>query len=208
MKKFFVLLLAKIKWEWVNTLRYGRHYSLKLRDHRKIMEVLNQGNYIILTRRNTHLTTYATCLSNLLLTGRWGYWSHACMNIDRDIHKAPGTIKILEAVGSGVKVSGFYEVFDCDSVCILKPLCPEGLNWEDVIDEGISSIGKKYDTDFKLGDASKMSCVEVVFDAIKKVKDYKYVFHGLLAMIKLEKNLTPDMYYDCGSFEVLLEIRR
>lgn len=203
-----VTLIGKIRWDWFYKWRYGRPYLLKLKDHAEIMFRLNHGNYIILTRRNTHLSTYMTAIAHFIMTGRFGYWSHALINIEPGMHKTPDGFNFVEAIGQGVKVSQFREIFNCDSAVILKPICNKPLDWENAIEESLGDVGKKYDTNFDLGDSSKMSCVELVLDALKRISNYEVVFKGLLDLIKKEGNLTPQMYYDCGSFEVILEIRR
>ena len=208
MRKFITNLLNKINWEWYFKWKYGNKYLLKLKDHAEIAAVLNEGNYLILSRRSSHLTTYLIALVHFILTGKWGYWGHISMNIEKDIIKDFNEFKFIESVGSGVKKSSFHQIFNCDSIAILKPKCPDGIEWEKVIEESLSNLGKKYDLELDLNDESKMNCVELILDALKQVPNYEYKFHGLLAEIKQQKNLTPDMFYECGSFDVILEIRR
>lgn len=200
--------IAGVKWPGLKKRFTGREYDLNSKDHRKIVEVLKQGNYIILTWRSTHLTSYLIAIGHFLLTGRWVKWSHACMNIESSEYGNRTHIRILEAIGSGVRLSEFNEVFDCDAVCILRPKMPGQIKWEDVVDRGLKDIGKKYDNFFKLGNDKEMSCVEVILDVLKAIPNWEFNFHGLLAMIKNEKNLTPPMYVECGSFEIVLEIRK
>ena len=206
----FITTIGKIQWEGLKKLLTGKTFNLTKDDHRKILQVLSEGNYIILTKRTSHLSTYLVRLSHFFLTGRWGYWSHVCMNIEGPIVNMHNSVRILESVGIGVKTSSFDEAFNCDSVCILRPKIPRiiKIDWETLVEKSLKNIGKEYDNLFKLGDDKEMSCVEVILDALETIPDYQILFHGLLAMIKIEHNLTPDMYYECGSFEVVLEIRR
>jgi hypothetical protein len=82
------------------------------------------------------------------------------------------------------------------------------LNWDEAIDQAITNLNKGYDNYFDLADGSKMSCVEVVLDGLKKDPEYKDKFHGLIAMIEREGNLTPAMFLESGSFKVLLDVGR
>lgn len=129
------------------------------------------------------------------------------MNIEAATDALIDKTKILESIGSGVQLSPFEKVFNCDSVCILRPIMPDGIDWETIVEEELGNIGKEYDDYFNLNDDAAFSCVEVGLDALRKIPDHEKKFHGLFAMIKNEKNLTPDMYYKSGSFEVVLEIK-
>ena len=204
-----ISIVGKIKWESLTALFHdGRYYELTHNDHQKILDVLEKGNYFILTRRNCHLSTYLCSIANFFLTGHWGYWSHFCMNIELGSDDLFNKSAILESIGTGVKTSRFYEVFNCSSVCILKPILPGRTNWENLIEKSIiRNVGKAYDNFFELNNPESMSCVEIGLDAIKQVTNYEKKFHGLVAMINNEKNLTPDMFLMSGSFEVVLEIK-
>jgi len=203
-----VMVMGKLNWEGVKELFTGRRYNLTIYDRLKIMRVLAEGNYFILTRRHTHLSTYMANAAHWLLTGRWGYWSHFTMNVDLNPTADKDKMRFIEAIGKGVTISSFDEIFNCDGVWIGKPILPDGISWEEIMEAELKNEGKKYDTFGKINDPTKMNCVEVGLDAIKKVPDYEQRFHGLLAMIKLEKNLSPDMFIESGSFVTVLEIKR
>lgn len=208
MRKSIINFLSKLNWEWFYRWKYGSTYLLKLRDHAEIAALLNEGNYLILTRRKSHFSTYMVALGHWFLTGRWGYYSHISMNIENGVYKDFNEFKFIESVGEGVRIAEFHKVLNCDSVAILKPKCPTGVSWEDLIAKSLLNLGKKYDLELDLKDHSKMNCVELILDALSAEPDHEYKFHGLYAEIKQQKNLTPDMFYECGSFDVLLEIRR
>lgn len=150
MKKIFAKITKKlvpffggISWERPRFWLTGRRYSLTWKDHMKILEVISGGNYIILTRRKSHLSTYMTNFAHFLLTGRMGYWSHVAMNIEPDEARVQSAARILESIGGGVRISGFYDVFNCDSVLILKPLT--SVPWDVIVARGLTSVGKPYD---------------------------------------------------------------
>jgi hypothetical protein len=128
------------------------------------------------------------------------------MNVEGD----NGPVELVEATGKGVKKSEFYEVFDCDAIAILRPKIPKGFNisWEALNDEAYTHLGKQYDSLAQLLDARKMNCTEYVWTCLKKIPEADIWFHGLKALIDHKGNLSPQMFYDCGSFEVVLEIKR
>lgn len=199
----FIRCVGKIRWEGLRLKIFGERFSLTYEDWGKIRLILEEQNCIILTRRKAHLSTYMCNLGHFLLTGRWGYWSHACTN------KEDGDqIEIIESIGIGVVESPFEKVFDCDSVVLLRPVCGEGFDWASFVSSAFKDIGKKYDNDFNLKDDSTVSCVELIYSSLKKDPKFHERFNALEGIIKLEKNLTPDMFYECGGFEVVLEIRR
>lgn len=204
---FMTKIIANIKWDLLRYKLTGRKYGLTWNDHKDILEVLSKGNYIILTWRSSHLTSYLTAFGHFILTGRWQKISHALMNIELLENVNQSNTTFLEATGEGVHKSHFYQVFDCDRAIILRPLTDD-FDWEDVIEEVISNEGKKYDNLFSLSDESEMSCVELILDGLSRVPDHLYRFHGLYSMIKNEGNLTPAMYIESGSFEVVLDIYR
>ena len=206
---FFVIALGKIKWEWLTkAMCGGRYYGLTAEDQQTILDVLEKGNYIILTRRNSHLSTYLENFAHWFLTFRWGHWGHACINVEYAEQNLLENACILEAIGDGVKESRFLDVFDCDAVCILKPIMPENIDWETVVSHGLSQLGKEYDSLFKYNDSGKFSCAELVLFCLSFIPNYEQKFHGLLAQVHIEKNVSPDMFIESGSFNVVLEIRR
>ena len=96
-----IILIGKIRWEKLTALLHGgRYYEITHEDHQKILDVLERGNYFILTRRNSHLSTYTCAFANWWLTGQWGYWSHLCMNVESESEDLFDKVKILESIGS------------------------------------------------------------------------------------------------------------
>lgn len=210
MFSWFINIIGKIKWEGLYKKIHGRTYTLTHEDWFKARDVLASGYFIILTRRKTHLSTYFISLAHFLLTGRFGYYSHALVNVeaDRDGFYGLSDFKFMEAIGVGVKHSKWHEVFNCDAICIIKPkyYALEELNAS--IGVGLADIGKEYDDVFKVYDDMQMSCVEVARKRLMSLPFYEQRMRVFEYMILNEKNLTPQMFRDCPDFEVLLEIKK
>ena len=90
----------------------------------------------------------------------------------------------------------------------MRPRNILGFDWEKTVEECLSDIGKQYDGSFNLDDYSKVSCVELILWALKTDPMYHIRFNKLESMIRKYRNLTPDMFYLCGDFETVLEIRK
>jgi len=203
-------VLSKINWMPLYAkFNNGRGYNLTEADHALLKEKLAGSYYIILTNRKTHLTTYLIGLLSFLKTGKWPEYSHALMNADSIVVADNWEeFKFMEATNAGVHYSKFMEVFDCDSVCLLKPKSLDSEEWNKVIDGLLEQNGKKYDDLFNLADDSHVSCVELVLAALRKNPNYEIDFATLEYQINNVGNLTPQMYKDCTDFEVVLEIKR
>lgn len=206
---WFIVLIGKVKWEGLHKLLTGKRYSLTMGDWFKIRDSLAKGYFIILTRRKTHLSTYATGFAHFFLTGRWGHYSHALVNVegDRASYGFPD-FKFIEAIGKGVQFSEWSKVFDCDSVCILKPKYYTIEEFDAAVGSVYQDIGKKYDERFKVNDDLEMSCVEIARKRMKSLPEYAERMRIFEYMIANEKNLTPQMFRDCPDFEIILEIKK
>jgi hypothetical protein len=173
----------------------------------KIKEALKPNYYVILTRRNNHLTTYLISFANFFLTGKFSYWSHSLMNLENEVNSVDDFI-LVEAIGKGVTLSHFNEVFDVNGVALLKPKNITIEKWTLILDKARQNVGKPYDSLFDLKNDSAVSCVELVRDALQADPDYATNFAEFEALISKRKNLTPQMFYDCPDFEVVYEVRR
>lgn len=223
-KSFIELVSLKVispfKWTRLKFLITGREYDLTPKDRTDLHDLCETGIYMWLTRRETHLTTYLINFSDYLLgmyawlnsgfTGekpKLGFYSHAFMNADRDT--------FIEAVGAGVKPSYFDEVFDVDAVCALVPSGLSAVEWsmysKKFVEVGKKKVGARYDTMFNLKDETEVSCIELIRVSLKHCmieENYALRFANFEALIKLNKNLTPDMLRNCSDFTVVLEMRR
>lgn len=205
-----VNIISKIKWNCIRALfNKGIYYSLTEEDHNKLRQMLSESYYIILTKRKSHFTTYLIGLLSLIKTGKWSDYTHALMNVDIiDDPKQWEKFKLMEATGIGVSYSTFMEVFDCDSVCLLKPKNVDLVEWNQILDKTRFQNGLPYDDLFDLADSSRVSCVEMVLNSLKAEKDYKDDFKDLEVIINKVGNLTPQMLRDCTDFEVVFEVKR
>lgn len=202
-------IFSNTKWQRIQAcINGGLYYKLKEEDHNKIRTLLKDDYYVILTRRKCHLTTYVIALTSKLATGVSSHYTHALMNVEDDIDNHMD-YKIIEATGEGVHWSTFMQVFDCDSVVLLQPRGIPRKVWTLAMETAKSEIGSEYDLLFDINDGSKVSCVEMVYQAIKTLPDYEKKFPNLIKLINTNRNeLTPQMLYDCEDMNVIFEIKR
>ena len=176
-------------------------------EQQQIRNKLKSDYYIILTRNNSHLSTYAIAISNFFLTGKWGYWGHALMNFE-DTVSTDSDFRLIQSTGTGVNYCTFGEVFTTNSVVLLKPKNMLIEDWTLILDKAKTDIGKPYDTLFDLSQDKALSCVELVRDALMADPDYATTFANFEAMVQKYNRITPDMFYGCPDFSVVYEIRR
>ena len=197
---YFVLkVLGRIMWPGFRYLLQGKEYDLSHEQTKTIVSMMNERRYIGLNYRKTHLTSYFIGLSHFLLTGRWGKWAHAFVNVEASTER-DCDLKIIEAVGSGVRIARFWDVLNCDKVVLLDANLDDS-EWNKVSDLIRGVVGRKYDTRFKINDSMEFSCVELPYWAIKSVKPE--AVKNLTKMIEKSGNLTPDMYLESEDFEVI-----
>jgi hypothetical protein len=197
-------LAAKIHWE---RLVGPRYYALTDYDHDRIRGMLTPHYYFILTYRRTHLSSFLVKLGHWFVTGRWCTWTHALMNIEGDRIRNDLDFRLIEATVKGVHFSNFLDVFDCDGVVLLSPTNISSDEWTRMLDLVLSFSGRKYDNLFDLTSAEKLSCVEVIYQAIR-LSRLQDKFPDLFDKLKSHRSLTPQMLYDCRDLKVALEIRR
>lgn len=197
---WFILSIGKIHWKANDTLTIDEQAMIRA--------LLLPNYYIILTHRNNHLSTFFTELANFILTGKWGYWTHALMNMEDEV-KNDSDFRLIEAVGKGVQFTPFDKVFDCNGVAILKPSKMAIERWTAILDKAKTELGKPYDTLFDIANDNALSCVELCRSALMADPDYAKDFANFEAIIKkYHEKLSPDMYYGNDDFEVVYEVRR
>jgi len=203
-------IFSRAHWKNIRALfNGGIYYDLKEEDLDKIRTYLSKSYFIILTYRKAHLTTWMIAVLTFIKTGKWQKYSHVLMNVDNESDEMLwNKFKLIEATNKGVHYSTFMEVFDCDAVCLLQPsnISQEELNY--VIEGLLNQHGYHYDDLFDLSDKTRVSCVELVLNALKKSPNYDTDFAEFDKMINKVGNLTPQMYLDCPDFKKILEIRR
>jgi len=195
----FIERVGKIHWAPKNTL------TAEEQDH--IRKLLVKNYYIMLSRRNNHMSTYFISIGNFFLSGKFSYWSHAFMNCEDEV-KSDDDFRIIEAIGAGVEYTPFDKVFDVNGVVVLKPKNMTIEHWTLVLDKATTELGKPYDNLFDLKNDKALSCVELVRTALKADPDYDKNFSNFESLITKRKNLTPQMFYECPDFEVVYEVRK
>lgn len=193
-----VITIGKIHWGYRNGLTVD-----ELRD---IRNKLTPHYYIIVTRRNNHLSTFFVGLASFVVSGKWSYWAHVLMNLEDEI-QSDSDFRLIEATGDGIHYSSFEDVFRLHGVALLKPKNMSEQYWTEVMDRAKTHLGKPYDSLFDLRNDQRLSCVELIRNALMAEPDYEKNFANFEKMICENKNLTPQMFYDCPDFEVVYEIR-
>jgi hypothetical protein len=199
--------IGKVRWEFIPAaFNSGKYYKLTNNEQIILRRKLEQNHYIILTRRDTHLSTYCQNVVELIMRGKWGFWSHCAMNAEDEV-TTDEDFRIIEAVGRGVIYSEFKDVFDCDSAALLIPkgFTPE--DWTLALTDAAKQFGKGYDTVFDFLNDSEMSCIELIRHALKAVPNYAQRFPNFEAMLVKYGKLTPQMLYNSGEFDIAYEIR-
>jgi hypothetical protein len=199
LRKSLTLFLGKIHWK--------QKGGLTQEDKENIIKLLTPDYYIILTRRNNHLSTYLISFLYFLMTGKFGYYSHALMNLENEVTEEKD-FRLIEATGIGVHYTPFDQVFNCHSVALLKPKGLTLTEWTEIMDKARTELGKPYDTLFDLKSDKELSCVELVRISLQALPDYNTKFANFEKLIKKYKNLHPQMFRDCSDFEVVYEIKR
>jgi len=128
------------------------------------------------------------------------------MNLEDEV-KTDDDFMLIEAIGSGVTETPFKDVFNVNGVVLLKPKNLTINKWTAILDRAKTELGKPYDNLFDLKNDKALSCVELVRVALQADPDYATNFAEFERMIKKEKNLTPQMFYDCSDFEIVYEVR-
>ena len=193
-----VITIGKIHWTYKNGLTDTELDMLR--------SYLRDNYYIIVTHRNNHLSTYFVSLVSFLLSGKWSYWAHTLLNIEGSVN-SDNDFKLIESTGTGVHFSNFSDTFQVHGVALLKPRSMAIEEWTIVMTKAISELGKPYDTLFNINNDDALSCVELVRTSLMAEPDYEINFVNFEKMIKTEKNLTPQMFYDCPDFEIVWEKR-
>lgn len=192
----------------VSKIRWPQWSPLREDELARVEALLKDNYYVILTRHGNHLSTVAINIAHSTITGRKGYYGHVLMNLEDEVTTADD-FRLVEAVGAGSKFSTFEEVFkNSDSVAILKPANLKLEDWTAILDKAKSLTGRKYDTVYDMYDDSKLSCVELVRNALEANDKYAHNFGNLEAMLRQYHRLDPQMYYECPDFEVVYEMRR
>lgn len=120
--------------------------------------------------------------------------------------------EFIEAVAKGVQKVFFDRVFDVDAAAAMIPSGLSLTEWRHlkpfIVAELELQKGKGYDTFFNLKDSTKVSCIECVLCVLRnRVPNYAVRFAKLEELIKIYKNVTPQMLVNSGSFTVIWEVK-
>jgi hypothetical protein len=199
----------------IGKIHWSSSTQISAADQEKIKELLVDNYFVILSHRKNHLSTFFVGLANFVLTFKWGYWSHALMNLEDEVQtKSDFRIvgmndrALIEATGEGVHITPFDKVFDAHGIALLKPKSMTLDEWTAVLDKAKDQIGKPYDTLFDLADDKALSCVELVRVILQAQPNYETDFANFEALIKKRKNLTPSMFVECPDFGIVYKVRR
>ena len=200
-------ILNWITWV-VSKINWKQRHAITADEKRVIQSMLEKDYYVILTRHGNHLSTVAINIAHKALTGRKGYYGHVLMNLEDEVND-PNDFRLVEAIGSGSQFSSFDDVFgDADSVALLKPKTLSMDDWRLIMDRAPTLTGRPYDSVYDMYNDSKLSCVELVRNALQADPDYDVCFDQLDGMLAQYKRLDPQMYYECTEdFEVVFETR-
>lgn len=202
-------IFANLHWQGLKALfNGGLYYNLREEDHNNLRRLLAKDYYLIVTRKNCHLSTWLILLGGFFLRFKLEHYVHALMNVDDGNIQCDSDFRLMEATNSGVHYSTFMQVFDCDSVCLLKPKHFSAEDWTKVLDRLLELNGRPYDNLFDFADDSHLSCIEVVRTALMAHPNYEAKFEAFEGMVKKYKKITAQMLYDCPDFEIVFEVRR
>ena len=194
----FIRILGSIKWPLRNGLTAAELSTI--RTH------LASDYYVIVTRNNNHLSTYAINFGDWMIGNGWSYWGHALLNTE-DAVTSDGDFELVESTAQGVHVETFANVFDCNSVALLKPKHMDIGDWTKIFTQALADVGKPYDDLFQLDQTQCFSCVELVRNALQADPDYETSFANFEALVQKYNRVTPQMLYECADFEVVYEVR-
>lgn len=171
-----------------------------------VSDLCKNGNYILLSRNNNHLSTYCIIICDLFMTGKLGYWGHAFLNIDNDLENGKD-FRFIESIGEGVIKATLSEVTDVNSIVVLKPKLMSSNDWSVALKQANADLGKPYDKLFNINQTNSFSCVELIRNALMSDPDYLTNFATFEATVQKHGRITPQMFYDCPDFEVVYETR-
>lgn len=198
-------IIGRMNWTGLKYFFTGREYDLRDEDITEIVRAMKSQRLIGLSYRETHFTSYCINTIYFFLSGRLREFSHAWLG-PRPFEDSLD-LRIIESVAEGVRSAPFWKVLLVDAVALLKPKYFHPDKWAELDIEAEKDVGHIiYDIYGRYMDPSERNCIEqVVFRMLHSDPD---CLPGTTALMKKYKQLTPQMIYDSGDFEVILEIRR
>lgn len=199
---FVIELMAKVKWR--------QNKNLTSADVAELKDRFARDYYIIVTRKSNYLTTFMIALGNWFLTGKWGFYSHALMNLEDEVTSSED-YRFIEATGKGTNFNTFDGVFKhVDAVGLVLPRSHimTRAEWTTCLDKAKTYLGRPYDNLFNLKNDLEINCVELVRLALQALPNYAERFPNFEALIVSKKKLTPDMFHECADFELVYAVKR
>lgn len=132
-------------------------YKINAEQIRKIFLLIKPGD-ILLRRFDRYLGTRLIP----------GFFTHAALYVG-DLNKDEPD-RVVHALGEGVVKEDLLKFLRCDEIAILRTNLVED-EIKQVIEKGLSFVGKDYDFDFDFGNATKFSCTELVYTCFKDYKE-------------------------------------
>lgn len=195
-KEWFVVnIISTIRWKPKNVLSNSQLDEIRA--------ALTNDYFVIATRREHFLSAFFINLGHFLLTMRWGYFTHVMMNLEDEV-ASKADFRIIEATTHGTQYTPFDVAFSgVQSVALLKPVSMSLEAWTLCLDEAKTHLGKPYDNLLNMKNDLEINCVELVTLALKALPDYKTRFAGFDKLITKHKNITPQMFLECGDFHIV-----
>lgn len=189
-------------------VRWKQKHPLSPKTVDTLRVALTKDYYLICVRSSNLLSAWVVGLTDWVMTGKFGFYAHCLMNLENEV-RGDEDFKLVEATPRrGVSYSMFEKVFSsASSVALLKPKTFTIENWTKVMDKSRTYVGRKYDTLFDFANDNKLSCIELVRNALQADPNYHINYANFEALLKKHGKLTPDMLYNCPDFEVVFEDR-
>jgi len=193
----------------ISCVRWKQRDPLSGEELENIKDMLAKDYYLICTRSSNLLSAWFVGLTDLVMTGRFGFYAHCLMNLEDEV-MSDDDFRLVEATPKrGVSYDPFNLVFkNVSSVALLKPRTFTIEQWTQVMDKSRTYVGRKYDTLFDFAKDNKLTCIELIRDALQADPNYEVNYANFEALLKKHGKVTPNMLYRCKDFEVYFEVRR
>lgn len=198
-------VISSIHWNWGRKMIGGKYWVTDT-EKEYIRGLLNIQPCFILIENRSFLTGYLIRLLAWLTTGKWPRYTHVLMNFDVGLGPNSDSFLLIESTNRGVHFSSFDQVFACDNVCLTTVELSQ-FEWAQVRMGLAKQIGKEYDDCFDLSDNSRVTCVEMCWDALKELPNRDQLFPSIVKQIIRYKQITPEDFRDGDEIIILYETK-
>jgi len=131
------------------------------------------------------------------------------MNLEDEVN-SHADFRLIEAqTKGGTTYVEFEQMLKyVDGLALIKPKEMTVEDWTAALDAAKTQLGKPYDTLFDIANDQRLSCVELVRNALMAVPGYWQRFSHFENYIAKKRNLTPQMFIESPDFEVIWQVRR